>query len=109
MSRQNPQNTLFWLGWLTAVRVCVPVVRLKAIGSPPMPFPGGGGQSWLVGKPAFSGLAAGVHALPLFGPPWQRLGPPHVPPLGQSVFELHGPPSFVPPVHVALHTGQTWM
>src|SRR5437870_13659787 len=33
----------------------------------------GGGQSWVVGKLAFCAESAGVHAMPLLGPPWHTL------------------------------------
>src|SRR5207247_6238752 len=33
----------------------------------------GGRQSWAVGKVAFCGESAGVHAMPLLGPPWHTL------------------------------------
>ena len=47
--RQNPQNTFTWLGLSPPVLVTVPVSRTKEIGSAPMFFADGGGQSWLVG------------------------------------------------------------
>jgi hypothetical protein len=99
---------------LTAVTVFVPVTRSKAIGSAPMLSAGGGGQSWLVGKSdrVPTTESAGVHGFPSPGfpvPLWQTLGPPQVPPPGQSALVLHGPPVLVPPVQVWLQTGQTWM
>src|SRR5437016_6414555 len=53
----------------TAVRVTVPVSRTKEIGSEPMFFAGGGGQSWLVGKSPSIALSPLVHASPSFAPP----------------------------------------
>jgi hypothetical protein len=53
-SRQKPQNTLSWPLSVAAVMVVVAVVNAKLIWRPPMLLPGGGGQSWLVGKLAFS-------------------------------------------------------
>ena len=47
--RQNPQNTFGWVDLSAPVWVTVPVSRTKEIGSAPMFFAGGGGQSWLVG------------------------------------------------------------
>ena len=53
----------------TAVCVTVPVSRTKEIGSEPMFFAGGGGQSWLVGKSPSIALSPLVHASPSFVPP----------------------------------------
>ena len=61
----------------TAVCVTVPVSRTKEIGSEPMFFAGGGGQSWLVGKSPSIALSPFVHASPSFGPaPWLAFVPP---------------------------------
>ena len=60
-----PQNTFAWPLWVVPVDILVPVVRAKAIGRPPMSRDPGGGQSWLVGKPALIGESAGTQGLPL--------------------------------------------
>ncbi len=54
-----------------AVSVCVPVDRLKPIGSEPRKLDAGGGQSWLVGYASPVVFVSGVQARPSFGPPWQ--------------------------------------
>src|SRR5690349_7474333 len=69
MGRQNPQNTWFCPLRAWAVTCVLPVVRLKAIGRPPMLFSAGGGQSCVVGNPAFTAVSAGVHGIPSFAPP----------------------------------------
>src|SRR5207247_3077885 len=74
--------------------VCVPVVRLKAIGRQTMKVADGvpqvvvagafgGGQSWLVGYAPLSALVSGVHASVLRVPPLQVPLPhtPGVPPV----------------------------
>jgi len=96
-----------------AVLLVDPVVRSNAIGSEPMLFSAGGGQSWLVGKLFVvpRRLSAGVQASPSFAPPWQTLDPAQEPAPApvQSASLLHGPFRFVPALQVLLQTGQTWM
>src|SRR5437879_13213665 len=92
----------------TAVWVFVPVSRMKEIGSEPMFFADGGGQSWLVGKSPSIALSPLVHASPSFGPA------AHLPALqighgwrsvrqvlpGQSASTRHPWLAFVPPTQV---------
>ena len=92
----------------TAVWVFVPVSRTKAIGSAPMFFAGGGGQSWLVGKSPSIALSPFVHTSPSFVPP------AHLPALqighgwrsvrqvlpGQSASVMHPWLAFVPPTQL---------
>src|SRR5713101_4372 len=76
--RQKPQKvrstaTLSVVSFETLVDA--PVVSLKGIGSVPTKCSesAGGGQSWLVGKPAPRFEVCGVHARPFLGPPWHTL------------------------------------
>src|SRR5712691_1522276 len=76
--RQKPQKvrstaTLSVVSFETLVDA--PVVSAKGIGSVPTKCAAsaGGGQSWLVGKPAPRFVVCGVHAWPFFGPPWHTL------------------------------------
>jgi hypothetical protein len=112
MSRQKPQNTCLCASPPTsamAVHVTDPVVSVPVFTIVPTSALGGGGQSALVGKSdrvLRLAESAGVQGMPSFGPPWHTFEPPQVPPPGQSVLVLHGPPLFVPPEQVMLHTGQ---
>src|SRR6266849_5387911 len=76
--RQKPQKvrsraTLSVVSFETLVDA--PVVSWNGIGSVPTKCSesAGGGQSWLVGKPAPRFEVCGVHARPFLGPPWHTL------------------------------------
>src|SRR3989442_16027053 len=72
--RQRPQKTCVSAGRAMAVRVALPEVSAKAMGSAPTLLFSGGGQSWLGGNVPLMAEAPGLHSVPPVGPPPPRGG-----------------------------------